>query len=261
MAIVDVLDHREFVADSDTAVEPVNCRHKYWQGRRGVLRAANDKEETVTRILVNGKINTGTKGIVERTLADVVDYSNDMVERAGGEILIADGLSDGVFPVKELLRHGPVDDDHGWMRGVVRFSKEPPFEQAGLEGRDVVGAYGTGPGHLLRATPWPAQYAIGDCVAVAIDGQVLADDSRRLNAGDGGNRFHYAARERELPSRIVVPGIGVDLKRGEVGGVEVEIDVENTVEALAEESGGGEEDDGKCQLDNNKVRAEASPHP
>ena len=44
-----------------------------------------------------------------------------------------------------------------------------------------------------------------------------------------------------------------------MGGIEVEIDVENAVEALAEESGGGEEDDGKGQLDDNEVGAEASP--
>src|SRR5580692_7022852 len=102
LAILDVLDHRELVADTDTAVEPVNCRHNYWQGRRGVLRGANDKKETVIRILVDGKISNGTKGIVERTLTDVIDHSNDLMERAGREILIADGLSDWVFPVKEL---------------------------------------------------------------------------------------------------------------------------------------------------------------
>ena len=92
--------------------------------------------------MVNGKIDRGGKGIVERTFANVVDNSNDLVERAGSKMLIADGLSDWVFAVKELLGHDPVDEDHGWVRGVISISKEPPLEQAGLDGSHVAGAYG-----------------------------------------------------------------------------------------------------------------------
>ena len=80
-----------------------------------------------------------------------------------------------------------------------------------------------------------------------------------MDAGNGRNRFHKAARKSEPPGRSVVPGVGVNLKRSEVVGIEVEIDVENAVKALSEEAGGGEQADGKRQLDNNKVGPEASP--
>ena len=86
-----------------------------------------------------------------------------------------------------------------------------------------------------------------------------ADDSRRLDSGDGRDRLNEAAREGKLPGGGAVVGVGVNLKRGKVGRIEVDIDVENAVEALAEESGGSEQDDGKGQLDDNQAGAETSP--
>ena len=143
---MNVLSHGELIADADTGVESVDCGNKCWEGGGGVLPGASDKKGVVTWILANGKIDAGAKGLVEPTFADIVDSSNDLMERTGRENLISDGLSNWVLAVKELLCHSPVDDDNGGMGGVVSFGKETPAEKPGLEGGKVVGAYGTGHG-------------------------------------------------------------------------------------------------------------------
>src|SRR6185437_8608528 len=86
-----------------------------------------------------------------------------------------------------------------------------------------------------------------------------ADGPRRLDAGNGTDGLKEAVRKSELAGCSVVAGVGIDFERGEVVRVEVEIDVENTVEAFAEKSGGREKEDGKGELDDDQVGTEASP--
>ena len=79
---MNVLGHGELVADTDAGVEPVDGGGECGERGSWVLRGANDEEKVVTRTLVDGEIDGRAEGIVEPALADVVDDSDDLMERA-----------------------------------------------------------------------------------------------------------------------------------------------------------------------------------
>src|ERR1700734_1298874 len=104
------------------------------------------------------------------------------MKRVARESLIADGLTNGVFAGKELLRHHFVDD-HDWkMRAVVSFGKEAPAEETRLGAGAVARRHRPLPRKPMCAIPRAAKHTIGTCAEAKSAGQVRAADSRRLGA-------------------------------------------------------------------------------
>ncbi len=96
--------------------------------------------------------------------------------------------------------------------------------------------------------------------AVAVAERQAAGEGDGLDAGQARKPRLELALELDALLVIVI-GIadGRDLQRGEMVRLEAGVDVEQTIEALAEQAGADEEHHGHRQLDDHEVRAEATP--
>src|SRR5579863_10745204 len=99
---------------------------EFGKHRSRVLGGANHEEKGSSRILIGGEIYRWANRLIQPPLTEIADHADDPVERALCEGLVADQLTDRIFPGKELPRHSLVDHCYGGMCGIIGFSEETP---------------------------------------------------------------------------------------------------------------------------------------
>src|ERR1700728_767037 len=256
--VVEAAAHGDWVVHGETWIDGVDGGGRIIHHHFFRLRSAQEDGEVALRTLEKGHVERAAGSGVELAFLNIVDDADDA--DAGFNVSTGkDGFADGVFTGEELLGEPLIDDADAGLGGGFVFGEPAAVDELCPQRGEVTGAHLT-VDDLAQAIVAGATVNIEGDGSVAIAERQIAGEGHGTHAGKAAEARLELLLESEAGSIVFVGRtFGTDAESGDVIGYKSGIDVEEAVEAFAEEACAGKEHDGERELDDDEVRSEATP--